>query len=67
MINIFWSIFFLAMGVLGILSPHAFWVIGESWKSKDATGPTPFFIWSVRITSVFFSLFGLIALIQNFK
>ncbi|WP_431357399.1 hypothetical protein [Halobacillus litoralis] len=28
------------MGIWGITSPYSWWLIGESWKSKDADGPS---------------------------
>ncbi|WP_281975337.1 DUF6199 family natural product biosynthesis protein [Halobacillus litoralis] len=61
------GIFFLAMGIWGITSPYSWWLIGESWKSKDADGPSTFFIKSTRIIAIPFIIVGFIGISDAFK
>ncbi|WP_421803601.1 DUF6199 family natural product biosynthesis protein [Halobacillus salinus] len=57
------STFFLLIGIWGVSSPHSWWLIGESWKSKRADGPSTFFIWCTRITGALFVVVGVIGII----
>ncbi|MGP4069414.1 DUF6199 family natural product biosynthesis protein [Halobacillus sp. B29] len=57
--------FFLLMGVWGISSPYYWWLIGESWKSKSADGPSTFFIWSTKIAGIVFVLIGISGIIAT--
>ncbi len=56
---IFIAIFLAAAGLLMIFKPHWVWSISESWKSSDASGPSTFYIRSVRIGGIMCTLAGI--------
>ncbi len=49
----------ILVGLIMISKPNVFWLITESWKSNDATEPSPFYIWSTRFGGVMFLLAGI--------
>ncbi|MFC7063379.1 DUF6199 family natural product biosynthesis protein [Halobacillus seohaensis] len=63
----FLGIFFLTVGIWGITSPYSWWLIGESWKTKDADGPSTFFKRSTSIIGIFFVVVGIIGIVDAFN
>ncbi len=56
---IFVATFLAAAGLLMLLKPQWVWSISESWKSSDATGPSPFYIKSIRFGGILCTLAGI--------
>ncbi len=60
---IFAAIFLVAFGLLMVFKPQLIWSISESWKSSGASGPSSFYINSIRFGGILCTLAGIAAFI----
>ncbi len=58
---IFAAIFLIAFGLLMVFKPQLMWTISESWKSSGASGPSSFYIHSMRFGGILCTLAGIAA------
>ena len=56
---IFWSIILIILGVTMFFKPDIIWMISESWKSDDASGPSYLFELSTKFGGIMFFIAGL--------
>ncbi|WP_424768459.1 DUF6199 family natural product biosynthesis protein [Paenibacillus sp. sgz302251] len=57
------SIVLAVAGILMLMNPALIWSITESWKSNDATGPSVFYIGSIRFGGVLCTLAGICGIV----
>ncbi|MBB6451734.1 hypothetical protein HNQ94_000155 [Salirhabdus euzebyi] len=53
------SIFLLVIGLIMVIKPSIVWLITESWKTNDASGPSDLYNWSTRFGGVMFIISGI--------
>ncbi|SFJ25729.1 hypothetical protein SAMN04487936_101455 [Halobacillus dabanensis] len=64
--SIFLAVIFLIFGFWMITVPWLLWWITESWRSKDAEGPSDLYIRISKITGVLFMIFGALNIVDIF-
>ncbi|MEH7453199.1 DUF6199 family natural product biosynthesis protein [Gottfriedia acidiceleris] len=59
------GIILILFGFLLIVSPGAFWVVTESWKTDGATEPSSYYKWSTRFGGTMCVLVGAASIIAS--
>ncbi|MFD1019468.1 DUF6199 family natural product biosynthesis protein [Thalassobacillus hwangdonensis] len=54
------GVFFLIIGILMITQTRKVWELTDGKRSRNATGPTPFYLWTNRLIGVCFIVVGVI-------
>ncbi|WP_348636737.1 DUF6199 family natural product biosynthesis protein [Paenibacillus hunanensis] len=56
------SIALIIIGLLMLIKPSIVWTVTEQWKSNDATEPSTFYTWMIRVVGIVFVVVGILGL-----
>lgn len=62
--NVTASLILIILGVMMIIKPMKIWKIADSWKTKNKTEPTNYYLNLVRVGGLFLFAGGIAAIIE---